>query len=37
MRDVLYKKGMVLAIIFLFVGAGVAPSITGDIAFNINL
>ena len=37
MRDFLYKKGMVLAVISLFVGAGVVPSITKDIAFNINL
>jgi hypothetical protein len=37
MREVLYKKGMVLAVISLFVGAGVVPSITEDIAFNINL
>jgi hypothetical protein len=37
MRDVLYKKGMVLAILFLFVRAGVVLSITEDIAFNINL
>ena len=37
MREVLYKKGMFSAIISLFVGVGVAPSITGDIAFNIDL
>ena len=27
----MYKKGMVLAIIGLFIGAGVVPSISGDI------
>ena len=37
MREVLYKKGTFLAIVSLFVGAGVVPSITGDSAFNINL
>ena len=37
MRDFLYKKGMVLAILFLFVRASVVPNITKDIAFNINL
>ena len=30
MRDVLYKKGMVLGIIFLFVGAGAVPSISSE-------
>ena len=30
MRDVLYKKDMVLAIIFLFVGAGFLPNINGS-------
>lgn len=31
MRDVLYKKGMVISIICLFIGAGVVPSIRGDV------
>jgi len=31
MRDVLYKKGMVIAIICLFVGAGFVPSAAENI------